>query len=75
MARRCPFCYEKVHKLASVCPHCHRDMAGQSNSSQKRPGGIGLCSGVVMGLMGIATGALAVILVGFLKERQKWEES
>ena len=75
MARRCPFCYEKVHKLASVCPHCHRDMAAQNDSSRKRTGRIGLCSGIVMGLMGIATGALAVILVGFLKERQKWEES
>ena len=24
--RRCPFCVEPVHRQASVCPHCQRDL-------------------------------------------------
>ena len=24
--RPCPYCREKVHKKAVVCPHCHRDL-------------------------------------------------
>jgi len=73
MAKRCLFCYEKVHRLAKVCPHCHREINKAKGNPGKQEEGVGLCSSIAMGLMGIATGALAVILVGFLRERQKWE--
>ncbi len=25
--KECPFCRERVHRAASVCPHCQRDLA------------------------------------------------
>jgi hypothetical protein len=27
----CPFCQEKVHKAATVCPHCRKDLPTATN--------------------------------------------
>ncbi len=76
MARRCPFCYEKIHKMATICPHCHSKLGSREITSQKASSseaGIGPCTALAMGVMGIATGVLAVLLLGFINERRKWE--
>ena len=78
MARRCPFCYEKIHKMATICPHCHSKLDKVEGPSQERASseaGIGPCTALAMGVMGVATGILAVLLLGFINERRKWEGS
>ena len=75
MARRCPFCYEKVHPLATICPHCRSrlDEAAEPGEEKVGSNSLSTCTALVMGLMGVTTGVLAALLLGFINERRKWE--
>ncbi|MBA2847719.1 hypothetical protein G4V39_07255 [Thermosulfuriphilus ammonigenes] len=66
--RRCPFCREKVHPEAVVCPHCQRELDPLKETSPSP------WLWILTGLAGLGLGAALAIGFGFLRERRRWLE-
>ena len=64
----CPYCREKIKKTATICKHCHKELDAPSKDSSSNH------TGILTGLLGIAAGALTVLLFSLYKERLRWRD-
>ncbi|WP_456433703.1 hypothetical protein [Thermosulfuriphilus sp.] len=66
--RPCPFCREKIHPEAVICPYCHREVEPLKGLHPSP------WLWIVAGLTGLGLGAALAIGLGFLRERRRWLE-
>ena len=64
----CPFCKEKINFDAIVCRYCRRDLPDEETSS--RGSSLGWFTALVT--TAVIVSASALLVVDFLKERQRW---
>lgn len=65
--RICPYCKERVKRKALICRYCHKELEPVEGNLD---GSLGLFAGFI----GLAAGAAAVFLYGYIRERRKWHQ-
>lgn len=65
----CPFCREKIQRLAVVCRFCNRDLPAPTPPRKKSSAAL-----AVIAASAIIVTTSAIMAVEFLRERKNWRD-